>query len=914
VLTCRVLGPTEIGAGAGPVELGGPQPRRLITALIAAEGRPVTDDRLAAAIWGDDVPPQAATSLQSYISRLRRALGRDALPRTSAGYRIEAGRIDAAEFVAEVDRGRALLTAGDATGARRAFAAALALWRGEAYADLDPTPEVVAARGRLDEVREVAVEERLAARLATGDAPGAVAELQASVRAQPYRERRWELLILGLYRGGRQTEALAALRRIRALLADELGVDPGPALQSLERRLLAQDPALLLPAPSTTPVARPLSTFLGRDDELALLTGLLGRHRLVTLIGPGGAGKTRLAVEYAAGLVSRWANPSEDVTGGSWLVRLADVTDPRDVPSAVATAMGVRASTALTAALADRSGLLVLDNCEHLVAAAADLALHLLAHCPGLRVLATSREPLGVDGESTLPVEPLPSDAAVALLTDRIGRIRPGWTPDPGEHAELRQLAAALDGIPLALELAAARARVLGLRELLALLDDRFPALGAVPRGALAPHATLEAAIAWSVDLLAPGDRTLLLRLWPFEGGFPLEAAAAVGSDLDALSSLVTRSVVVADTTVTPARYRMLGLLRAYCRERDPDPAASRAAHAAWVRSLVARAMQDLRGERSAHAIRTLQRELPNVRAAISHDLTVAPAAALRSAGQLDWFWFRGGHVDEGQRLLLAALAAAPDAPAVDRARAWASCAALRFIGGDLNSARAALDEVNRALGAPTDVEGRTLLAQVRYYEAIMWLTYGEFATAVARAEQSVAMGREIGEEWLVASAEMSLGGALVGLGEVTRGRATLSTAIERGLGCGQTWAAAMAELFLARSHLTGPPDPAAALVLLRRALERFRAEDDVGNVVNCLFSGAWALALSGRVAEAATLRAAALRQARRRGLQPEVTDPTGAAALDAALGPAEPGTDQLDEAAMVAMLTAGHDGVHARR
>lgn len=901
-----MLGPTELLAGGTRVDLGGPLPRRLITALVVAEGRPVSDDRLADVLWGDDLPPRAMTSLQAYISRLRRSLGREALPRTGNGYRLAVSDTDAAAFAAGVDRGRALLAQGRPAEALRALDAALALWRGDAFADLPTTPEVVAARGRLDELRSVAVDERLAARLATGDAPGAIADLQAAVRAQPYREQRWETLILALYRSGRQSEALAALRRIRALLADELGVDPGPGLQRLERRLLAQDPALLLPEPVTDAPAlvRPLSTFLGRADELAAIRDLLAGHRLVTLVGPGGAGKTRLAVEHVAAR----ADPD-----GPWLVRLADVADPRVLPSAVAAAFGIRAPagdrhSALAAAIGDRAGLLVLDNCEHLVAEAAELALYLLGRCPRLRVLATGREPLGVDGERIVPVRPLPADAAVALLVDRIAAIRPGWTPDPAERTELRRLAAALDGVPLALELAAARARVLGLGDIVALLDDRFPALGTVPRGALTPHATLEAAIAWSVDLLSPADRALLLRLWPFEGGFPLEAALAVGSDLEALSSLVTRSVVVADTSVTPARYRMLELLRAYTRDHDPDPAASRAAHAAWVGALAERGERDLRGERSARTIRLLGRELPNLRAGIAHDLTADPAAALRTAGKLDWFWFRGGHVEEGQRLLAAALAAAPYAPAVDRARAWAACGTVRFIGGDLAGAAAALRETQAELGMPADAEGRALLGKVRYYEAIMWISHGDFATARVRAQESITLGHEVGEGWIVAGGEMSLGAALIGLGDVGSGREVLGRATTRALTCGHVWTAAMAELVLARSFLTADdPEPDAALPPLRRALRRFIGEEDVSNMLNCLLTGAWVFALSGRAGDAAALVAAVRRHAVRRGLDPEASDPAGTAALTAALDPAAVRrAAALDESAMIALLDPG--------
>jgi predicted ATPase/DNA-binding SARP family transcriptional activator len=906
VLIAHVLGTTEVEADGTRVELGGPLPRRLVTALLAADGRPVSEDVLTEAVWGDEPPANPTVSLQAYVSRLRRQLGRHPLARVGDGYRLAVDDTDAARFAADVGRGRQLLDDERPGEALRAFDTALARWRGEAFADL---PETY-ARTRLTELRAVAVEERLAARLAAGDAPGAVPELDAAVRTEPYRERRWELLILALYRSGRQAGALAALRRVRARLADELGIDPGPALQELEGRLLAQDPRLLLPS-RPAPAVRPLSHFFGRAAELAALDELTAASRLVSLVGPGGAGKTRLAVEFAA-------------ARQPWFVRLADVADAELVPATVAATIGVRGSTveAMVAALGERPGLLLLDNCEHLVAAVAELTIELLARCPELRVLATSREPLGVDGERLLPVAPLPAADAVALLTDRITAGRPGWRPDPAESAQLDELAAALDGIPLALELAAARARVLSLGDLLEMLHDRFPVLGPVPRGALAPHQTLEAAVAWSIDLLSAADRAVVLRLWPFEGGFPL---SALEDDLDALSSLVARSVVVADTTVTPTRYRLLEIVRAYCREHDPDPAGSRAQHAAWVRTLAERLTRDLRGVRSAHAIRLLNRELANLRAGIVHDLVAAPAAALRTAGRLEWFWFRGGHVDDGLRLLRAALAGAPDAPPTDRARAWAAAATLRALTGDIDAAAEDLGRAVETLGDDPDHDGWALRAQLHYYESLLQTGRGDHAAAVEHGHRAVAVARRFGAEWQVANGTMALGWALVGAGETSAGRATLAEAIAQAEAIGQRWTTAMSTLMLARARLRAPApasasasvsepaDPAAALGLLRRAASLFAGEDDVGNVLACLHTGAYALTEVGRMADGAALAAAVEREATRRGLSAGSLDPIGTAALEAALARADRSiagrvADTLDEPAMLALLAPGND------
>ncbi|MBU2662283.1 winged helix-turn-helix domain-containing protein [Actinoplanes bogorensis] len=926
MLIGRVLGPTEVEVDGAVADLGGPLPRRLVTALLAAEGRPVAEDALAEAVWGTGPPANPGNSLQAYVSRLRRTLGRSALIRAGEGYRLVVDDTDAARFAADVRRGRELLGDERPGEALRRFETALARWRGEAYADLPDTY----ARTALAELRAVAEEERLAARLATGDAPGAAGELEAAVRAEPYRERRWELLITALYRGGRQAEALAALRRVRSRLADDLGIDPGPALQELEGRLLAQDPGLLLPS-RPAPAVRPLSHFFGRAGELAALAELTAHARLVTLVGPGGAGKTRLAIEHAASL-------------GPWFVRLADVREAALVPAAVAAAIGVRGATttAIATALGERPGLLLLDNCEHVVAAVADLALELLTRCPGLRVLATSRESLAVDGERLLPVTPLPTADAIALLTDRISAVRPGWRPAPAESATLTRLAEALDGIPLALELAAARARVLSLAELLDMLHDRFPALGPVPRGALAPHETLEAAVAWSVDLLGASDRAMLLRLWPYEGGFPL---SAVEDDLDALSALVARSVVVADTTVTPTRYRLLEIVRAYCRQRDPDPAGSREQHAAWVRILVEHHAPLLRGDRSAHSIRVLNRELPNLRTAIRHDLEQHPATALRTAGLLEWFWFRGGLVADGLPLLHAALAAAPDAPPTDRARAHLSACMLRYMSGD----PLAPDELYAGfeiLGDHPDHDGEILAAQGAYYESLYWSFRGDFPRAVAPARRSMAMSTAIGEEWILPAATMSLGAALAGSGEVDEGRRVLARAGAEATALRQGWTAAMSGLLLARALLTAsparpqeappseaatparqqeaPPSEAAtparpqetpteaatparpgeALTVVREALALFDSEDDVGNVLACLHTGAYAMALTGRVDEAARLLVSVRRAAARRGLDLDGADPIRAAGLAELIPPAAFPDTADDEADLPALLS----------
>jgi predicted ATPase/DNA-binding SARP family transcriptional activator len=902
---CLVLGPVEVEARGSRIDVGGPLPRRLLTALVAADGRAVSDEQLAEAVWGADAPPRAAAALQVYVSRLRRALGshgRGLVERSGSGYRIVLGpdATDAARFVKAVGEGTRLLAESLAAPAFEVLTDALELWRGEAYADLLESPELDAARGRLDELREVAIEERLAAQLAVGDAPRAVAELEAAARAAPYRERRWALLTLGLYRCGRQGDALAALRRVRGLLADDLGVDPGSELQELEGRVLAQDPRLHLPEPGalTAGIGRRLSSFIGRDAEVRTVAALLVEQRLVTVVGPAGVGKTRLVVEYVAGAEN------------SWLVRLSDVSQPDVLTHAVADAAGLTEiagdpRVALIRALGSRRGLLVFDNCEHLVDGVAELAIELLEACPRLRVLATSRVPLDIDGETIVALDPLPLTAddgsdgsGVLLLLDRVRAIRPGWEPSPEARNQARQVCAALDGLPLALELAAARARVLGLGEIAERLDDRFAVLGPVPRGSLTPHTTLQAAVAWSVELLSDADRALLLRLWPFEGGFSLEAAEAVQPDtadaslLESLSSLVARSMIMADTTMSPTRYRLLETIRAFCRESDPDALATREAHARWIREFVARWAVDSASERTAWPNRVLARELPNLRAGIAYDLAHRPAVALHTVAKLDWFWSRGGHITEGRRLLAAALRAAPDAATLDRARACVALTSLAYYAGDLAEAKRFSDETYAVLGEPVDDAHRTLYGRALYYTALGGLLAVDVDTARDAAEQSIAVGRRLAQDWIVVGGQMALGGAYVLQGRSSDGEKTLADAAELAQRCGYLWAAGWSELGIAQSMMRRGAASGDALGALRRALAWFREDEDVSYTLAVLRAGAVALMLTDRPAEGAKLRAAVSHHAERLGLWPDSIVGVGLGAvqadLDRSLDPAE--------------------------
>ncbi|MFK4228067.1 BTAD domain-containing putative transcriptional regulator, partial [Streptomyces sp. NPDC019890] len=545
-----VLGPLAVWDDEGePVQVPETKVRALLADLLAHDGGPVSVDRLIDDLWGDNPPGNPAGALQAKVSQLRRVLGRERLVRQPPGYRLRldaADEVDAERFGSLVAEARSVT---DPSARAALFTEALGLWRGPAFADFADEEFVRAAKECLAERWLAVVEERAEARLAAGDHLFLAGELAGLVAEHPMRERLRALQMQALYRAGHQGEALASYEDLRTRLAGELGVFPGRALSALHQAMLRQDPGLdvvartpaddagpLHPSPSMSPeavpapapptnVPVPLTALIGREEAIGHLARLLGRHRLVTLTGPGGVGKTRLAVAAAQDIASRCA--AAGLPDGAWFVEFAGVrtATPDDLAEIVAATLGIRddAPSAppatctmaasplhrLTAALRDRRTLLVLDNCEHVVAAAADLVGLLLRSAPQLRILTTSQEPLALAGEAVFLVEPLHTPDAVRLFTERAAACAPGFrlgSDEPGgtdegagsDHAAVAEICRRLDGIPLALELAATRVRALGIRELAARLGDRFRVLTSGQRGAPARQQTLRAMIDWS--------------------------------------------------------------------------------------------------------------------------------------------------------------------------------------------------------------------------------------------------------------------------------------------------------------------------------------------------------------------------------------------------------------------------------
>ena len=681
----KLLGEFEVVRGGVAVPVRGAKQRALLAILALNRGNPVSADRLIDQLWGDGQTAKPTNALQAQIVQLRRTLGASAIVTFESGYALDisAADLDAARFEDLVAEGRRLSTEGEAAQASAVLGDALRLRRGEPLSEFAYAGFADAERAHLNELALVATEYRVEADLALGHHNELVGELEALCRDHPLRERLWELLMLALYRAGRQAEALRAYTEIRDHLVDELGVDPGSSLRELETRVLDHDPSLVAeqpPAPRPRALAsvpgnlpEPLSRFLGRDAELEQVAEAIASSRLVTLIGPGGVGKTRLAVEAAARL-------REQHSGGTWLIELAGVTDPEGVaPAAVGTLGAARppgdaqpsGSTAELIArhLAGRSLVVVLDNCEHVIDEAARLAHTLVGKVPGLRLVATSREPLGVPGEILIPIAGLASAAAIELFVDRARAVQPGFEGGGPTKAIIDGICQRLDGLPLAIELAAARLRALPLSTLAQRLDDRFALLTRGARTALPRQQTLRAVVDWSYDLLFEDERRLFARLSVFVGGCELEAVEAVCSDdelpstdvLDVMTRLVDKSLVTAPTP-GETRFTQLQTLWEYGTARldDSDKADTvRTRHAGYYRHFAENANERLRGAGAPEWSERLTPELGNLKAAIDWHLGTGNIdAALSMVSGMAWLWFVNSDFAEGARWLASALGA----------------------------------------------------------------------------------------------------------------------------------------------------------------------------------------------------------------------------------------------------------------
>jgi predicted ATPase/DNA-binding SARP family transcriptional activator len=645
----KILGPFEVTDDAGrPLALGGRKQRAVLAILVLHAGDVVSSDRLIDRLWGDQPPATAAKTLQVYVSNLRKALGGGVLITRDRGYalEIEPGQIDFERFQRLAKSGHGALQASDPRGARHALGEALGLWRGPPLADLEYEPFAQDEIARIEDAHLSGLEDRIEADLALAESGGLVGELEALVRDHPLRERLRGQLMLALYRAGRQAEALAVYREFGRVLRDELGLEPSTPLLELERSILQHDPALAA-APRAT--ARPAGNlpvaptpFLGRKEELGEITALLRTEtRLLTLTGPGGSGKTRLALKLGETLATEYRD-------GAWFVGFADITDPElIIPTVcqtldVAEQPGVAPTRRLRDWLRERELLLVLDNFEQIAAGSTVLA-ELLGDCRGVTMVVTSRESLHLMGEYQYDVSGLQPQDGIELFTSRARAIAPRLIiPDEVTRAICERL----DGLPLAIELAAARTKAIAPIDMIMRLDRRLPLLTEGPRDAPHRQRTLEATIDWSYELLTDAQQRLFRRLAVFAGGCTLSAADAVcDADLDTLHALIDRSLLYMDG----GNYRMLQTLREYALEKlaeAGETSARRASHARWFVDMVDSESLNLFGQVDP-ALLVSERE--NFRGALEWASQVGDNETVaRLAAPLAWsLWGREGRLNE---------------------------------------------------------------------------------------------------------------------------------------------------------------------------------------------------------------------------------------------------------------------------
>jgi predicted ATPase/DNA-binding SARP family transcriptional activator len=839
----RLLGPLEVWRAGEQLSVGGAKPRALLAVLLLHADYVVSRDQLIEALWGEHPPTTPANALQAHVSALRRVLepnrgtsGTDKLLVTRApGYllRLAGHELDVVRFERLLADAREAIPSQPMLAAKR-FREALHLWRGPALADFIYERFASTDAARLEEMRLGALEDCLECELACGNHATVVAELEGLVADQPLRERLAGELMLALYRCGRQAEATQAYHSTRTALVEELGVEPGAPLRELLQQILEQDPALDPPTVSTSlPVApgastaRPahnlpieLTSFIGREQELNEVSILLEQTRLLTLTGAGGCGKTRLALRVAR--QARNGYPD-----GVWLVELAPLSDPALVPSVTVGALGIRAQAgslvdALKRSLLDSQLLVVLDNCEHLLDACAELARELLSSCGRVRILATSRQPLGIAGEAAWPVpglelpdelatrsaEELGRYAAVRLFTERARAVRSGFSLDSGVAGAVAGICRRLDGIPLAIELAAARTRALNPDDIVVRLDDRFSLLTGGTRDALPRHQTLQATIDWSHELLSPPERVLFRRLSVFAGEWMLSDAECVCADdslpteevFDVLSELVTKSLVAAEPSLAGAtHYGMLETLRAYAGRQlagagELDGIARR--HLSHFVELTERAHERRESTGLNAELETLLAHQDNIRAALGFARDADPSAMLQLAGAVGQLWL-AGNITEGRRWLSDALKIAPDRTR-HRIRALNSAASLTILQQHHPEARGLLDESLSLAAEVGDGPGEA--------EAWLWLGFLELNGDPPGAEalrRSLELHEQLGDRVGICRSLLFLGVALSQQEQsMPEGQDALRRALAMAEELEDRWAEAFAHVFLGWGEL----------------------------------------------------------------------------------------------------------------
>ena len=832
----RVLGPVEVADGSQVLAPSRARERHLLAVLLAHANHVVSADRVADALWPEQAAPaHAVRSVQTYVSRLRSALGPagERLLTRPSGYLLQIGpdELDARRFEVLLEEARSRVDE-EPDKAVSLLDQALGLWRGAPYGEFRDEDFAVGDAVRLEELRLGAIEERIDAGLALGHHEDQVGRLEALCAEHPLRERLRSQLMVALYRSGRQPDALRVFQSYRRVLAEELGLDPSPELRTLETRILNHDAGLAPRRPRPAPpemVLVPVNSFIGRETEAAEVIRRLDGARLLSITGPGGVGKTRLALHVASAVAARFPD-------GVVVCELAPVDDPDAVAPAVATALGIqtRSDRSVESSVADvlrsRNMLLVVDNCEHVVDATAMLLAVLVARCPQVTILVTSRERLAIDGEQVWPLAPLQLESAVDLFCDRARAARPDVDDTGQARAAIVEACRRLDGLPLAIELAAARAAAMAPADLVDRLDDRFLLLDRGSRSAPVRHRSLRAVVDWSYERLDTRQRLLFDRLSVFAGGFTLEAAEEVCAgedlarpDIPALTADLVEVSLVAPTPGTgKARYYLLETLRSYGRDRLKAEGAARQRqerHADYYVALTRRSDEGLCSEAEGSWMRRIAAEFDDLRAAhlwaVSNDdagRALALSAALHgyahrtlrpevfawaeraarlpgAAGQPLLPLALGsaalgaclrGDLGRARELAEEAVEAAAGAP--EGYLGYQALAAAALFSGDLAAVRT---QGRRALEL-ADAYGDRYQAIVTRIDDLLAVAYdGRTADALADAEAVVAAARSVGCPSAIAWAQYALGEVLLDQ-DPSRSMALLdeSHAVAASLGC----------------------------------------------------------------------------------------------------------------------------------
>jgi predicted ATPase/DNA-binding SARP family transcriptional activator len=790
VLTLSVLGPLEVRSDGGLVSVPAGKTSELLVRLSLDAGVHVGVDRLIEELWGAEAIPTQRNTIQTKISKLRRAVGDPALITAgAAGYAlaVDPSAVDAVTVTQLAKHASSSLADGDPAGAVEICDRALGMFRGDVVLpDAGDGDWLAPHRARLEELRLGLQEDRLAARLQLGAGREVISELDGLVVLHPLRERVWELLVTALYRAGRQADALATYQRIRHLLSHELGLDPGPRLQRVEQQILVQDPAL---GDRSRPVATSLpeapagnlpslsAALVGRGAELVALTDRLAGERLVEIVGPGGIGKTAVAIAVGR----RLTLADGVVPGGVWLARLETATTADGVVDTLVAALNVPGDEALIERLKGSVALVILDNCEHVLDAAAQLAVRLLDAAPGLRILCTSQVPLDVEGESVFELAPLALPDAVELFSRRATapRLQRNSAEPTGSVDDLCR---SLDGLPLAIELAAARTRTLSIQEITRRLDDRFSVLSDPTSRRPERRRSLRSTIGWSYELLFPDDQRGLWALATFAGGAPLPAVEFVlevldvpaAGAIDVVGRLTSRSLVIVEdsrpeSATDAVRYRLLDSIRAYALEALSDAGVSAralGAHAAWFADAARSSTDGVRSSSQAEHLAFARDERANIDAALAWAATHDPLLALRMVNGFGWAWVVLGDSRGAQRILAVLDAAGDAAGARDRAGALLLAAWIEASTGHLGPAREHVSAATALADATGDVD---LQARCCYHLAYVVSHQGEFREAMELTDRSRALYDGLDRPWDQAANGLFAARAAISAGDQQR-------------------------------------------------------------------------------------------------------------------------------------------------